>query len=115
MNKINKIVAMLIITLVSSNIYAADTHSGQAAKHAANSGSHASGSAAHAIMSSGQVASAAAAIPLSTIGSAGKVSGQISKELMDAATAPIGTPLEITEESIVAGPPPNEAIKANKQ
>lgn len=115
MNKINKIVAISILTLVSSNIYASDTHSGQAAKHAANSGSHASGSAAHAIMSSGQVASAAAAIPLSVIGSASKVSEQISKELMDAATAPIGTPLEITEESIVAGPPPNEAIKANKQ
>ncbi|WP_428026524.1 hypothetical protein [Arcobacter sp.] len=112
----NKLVVMAIVTLISSsNIYATDTHSGQAAKHAANSGSNASGSAAHAIMSSGKVASAAASVPLAVVGSVGEVSKQISKDLMDAATAPIGTPLEITEESIVAGPPPNEAIKANKQ
>ena len=114
MNKLNKLVAIGIL-VSSSSIFAADTHSGQAAKHAANSGSNASGSAAHAIMSSGQVASAAAAIPLAIIGSVGEVSKQISEDLMDAAMAPIGTPLEITEESIVAGPPPNEAIKANKQ
>lgn len=115
MNKFNKLVAIVTLVLSSSSIFAADTHSGQAVNHAAKSGSHASGSAAHAIMSSGKVSSAASAIPFAVVGSVGEVSKQISKDLMDAATAPIGTPLEITEESIVAGPPPNEAIKANKQ
>ncbi len=112
----NKVVAIAILMLISNiNIYAADTHSGQAAKHATNSGSNASGSAAHAIMSSGKVASAASAIPLGVVGSVGEISKQISKALIDATEVPIGTPLKITEESIVSGPPPNQAIKANKQ
>jgi len=108
MNKINKLATMAMIMLMtSSNIYAS--------KDATKKGSNASGSAAHAIMSSGQVASAATAIPLAVVGSIGEVSKEISKNFMDVAAAPIGTPLEITDESIVAGPPPNEAIKANKQ
>jgi len=107
MNRISKLVAMATIMLVTSSSYAADD--------VAKLGSNASGSAAHAIMSSGQVASAASAIPLAVVGSVGEVSSQISKSLKDAASAPIGTPLEITDESIVAGPPPNDAIKANKQ
>ena len=33
---------------------------------------------------------------------------------MDAATAPPGTPLDITDETVTAGPPPDEALKSEQ-
>jgi hypothetical protein len=99
---------------IISNASAGDTHSGQAVNHAAKSGSHTSGSAAHSIMASGQVASAAAAIPFAIFGSVGEVSKHISADLMDVATRPIGKPLEISDESFIVGPPPNDAIKLDR-
>jgi hypothetical protein len=87
-----------------------NTHAGRAVDHAAKSFSHASGSAAHSIAASAQVTSAASAIPLSIGASVGAVSGQMAKESMKAATAPIGTPLEVTDEALTSVPP-NEALK----
>jgi len=105
------LVSMISMTALVSNVSASSlNHSGQALNHAVQSGSHASGSVAHVIMSSGKVASAAAAIPLAIVGSIGEVSKQVSENLMDAAFAPIGTPLDISDESFVVGPPPNEVI-----
>jgi len=103
-------VSMISLGTLVSGASASSNHSGQALKHAVQSGSHASGSVAHVIMGSAQVASAAVAIPLAVVGSVGEVSKQISENLMDAAFAPIGTPLEVSDESFVVGPPPNELI-----
>ena len=90
------------------------THSGQAISNAAQATGHAAGSAAHSIAASGQVTSAAAAVPLSiggaVLGSTGAASGSAARESMNAATAPIGTPLEITDEAITIMPP-SEALK----
>lgn len=94
-----------------------NTHSGQAVKNSAQASGHASASAAHTIAASGQVTSAAIAVPLSiggaALGSAGAVSAGMAHDSMKAATAPIGTPLEITEEAIITTPP-NEALKKTK-
>lgn len=116
MKRINKIVAISMISMfaIVNSASAGNTHSGQSVNHAAKSGSHASGSAAHSIMSSGQVASAVVAIPFAIVGSVGEVSKQISEDLIDVATTPIGEPLEITDESFIVGPPPNDAIKLNR-
>lgn len=100
---------------LNGSALAGDTHSGQAVTEASKAGSHASQSAAHAIVGSGQVVSAASAVPLAIGGSAGAVSTEIAKDLMNAATAPAGTPLEITDENITAGPPPDQALKIKAQ
>lgn len=118
MKKLKALSIALAVTMVCTvNSFGGNTHSGQAVKEAVKAGSHASASAGHAIVGSGQVTSAASAVPLAIAGSAGAVSTEIAKDLMEAATAPIGAPLEITDESVTAGPPPNKALetKKNKQ
>lgn len=91
-----------------------DTHAGQAVSNAGQASGHASASAAHSIAASGQVTSAASAMPLAiggaVLGSAGAASAGAARDSMKAATAPIGTPLEITDEAITTMPP-NEALK----
>lgn len=106
--------ASAVIMIFCVTAFASDTHSVQAVEDASKAGSHASTSAGHSIAASGQVTSAASAVPLAVSGSAGAVSTEIAKELMDAATAPIGTPLEITDESVTAGPPPDQALTPKK-
>jgi hypothetical protein len=111
MKKINvSAFALAIIMMIGVNSYAGGTHSGQAVQEGVKASGHASKSAAHAIVGTGQVVSGAVAVPLAIGGSAGAVSAQSAKGLMDAATAPVGTPLEITDESVTAGPPPSEAL-----
>jgi len=65
---------------------------------------HASASAAHAIAASGQTVFAVSAVPLSIGGavltSAGQASTAMGNASMQAASAPIGTPLPITDETI---------------
>mgnify|MGYP003571727311 CR=1 FL=1 len=106
------IVGLLILGSFS---YATDTHAEKAVKKSITASGNASASAAHAIVATGQVTSAASAIPLQVAGSIGTVSKKIGNELMKVATEPIGTPLVITDESITAGPLPSEAMKPKKQ
>jgi hypothetical protein len=95
-----------------------DTHAGQAVSNAVQASGHASASAAHSIAASGQVTSAVSAVPLSiggaVLGSAGAVSAAAARDSMRAATAPIGTPLQVTDE-VITVVPPNEALKAKKK
>lgn len=121
MKKLNLIIAMAVTVVFSGNSFSGDTHSGRsveegvkASSHAGKASSHASASAGHAIVGSGQVTSAASAVPLAVSGSAGAVSTEIAKDLRDAATAPVGTPLEVTDESVTAGVPPSEALDPKK-
>lgn len=114
----NRIVSSVFLAaLASSTAYAEeDTHAGRAITYSGQASAATSGSAAHSIAASGQVTSAASAIPLSVggavLGSAGAVSAQAAHDSMKAATAPIGTPLNITDEAITTMPP-NEALKTN--
>lgn len=110
--------AFVLLLLNSSHVFAGeDTHAGQAIKNSGQASGHASASAAHSVAASGQVTSAAIAVPLSVggavLGSAGAVSAGAAHESMKAATAPIGTPLEITDEAFTTMPP-NEALKNSK-
>lgn len=95
-----------------------DTHARRAVKESLQSSGHASGSAAHSIAASGQVTSGVLAVPLSVGGAvlstAGAVSISAASDLRRAATAPIGTPLKITDE-VISSIPPDEALKAKKQ
>lgn len=101
---------------VSANSIAEDkTHVGQAIQRGGAASGNASASAAHSIAASGQVTSAVAAVPLAVGGKvlevAGKGSTSAAKGSMKAATAPIGTPLKVTDESITVVPP-NVALKS---
>ncbi len=103
--------AAVITLMLCANSFAGETHSGRAVVESGKASTHASASIAHGIAGSGQVVSAVAAVPFYAIGSIGEVSKEVGVVLMEAATAPIGTPLIITEETVTAGPPPNHALK----
>jgi hypothetical protein len=120
MNKLARIALAVVVTAAMANTAYADdeTHAGRAVSEAVESSGHASASAAHSIAASGQLTSAASAIPLSVggavLGSVGAVSAAAARDSMRAATAPIGTPLEITDE-VITVVPPNEALKAKSK
>lgn len=94
------------------------THLGASVGNSVQSSTHASASVGHAIAASGQVTSAASAIPLAiggvVSGTAGAVSGQAAHNSARAANAPVGAPLDITDETITVMPP-NEALKNKDQ
>jgi hypothetical protein len=104
--------------MIGSAIADDETHAKRAVKESMQASGHASASAGHSIAASGQVTSAALAVPLSVggvvLGSAGAVSTNAASDLMKAATAPIGTPLTISDE-VVTSIPPNEALKAKNK
>lgn len=103
-------ISLIVLTfclIISSYSFAGSTHSGQALKDSGQASYHASKSAAHAIVASGQVVSAATAVPFAIGGSLGAVSNEIANDLLDAATAP----LEITDQTVTVGPPPGEALQ----
>ena len=102
---------------------AAETYSGQAAKESGQTSAHGSASAANSIAATGQLTSAAVAVPLSVggavLGSTGAVLGSVgaagtsaANQSMRAATAPIGTPLDVTDE-VITVTPPNKALQTN--
>jgi len=116
-----KSLVLLLLTMLSMTTYSQaatsqDTHlgqaveeSGKAVKAGAQASGHASASAAHALVGSGQVVSAAASVPLavggSALTSAGAASTAAAKGLQQAASAPAGKPLDISEESMSTTPP----------
>jgi hypothetical protein len=110
-----------LLTIFNSPVFADnsnnDTHAGRAITYSGQASVAASGSAAHSIAASGQVTSAASAMPLAiggaVLGSGGAVSAGAARDSMKAATAPIGTPLPITNENITIMPP-NEMLKAKE-
>jgi len=108
------LLASLLVVGLAPALAQNDTHAGRAVKEAVQASGHASASAAHSIVASGQVTSAVVAVPLSVggavLGSAGAASAAAARDSAKAATAPIGTPLEVTDEAITVMPP-NEALK----
>ncbi len=107
--------AAVAVCMLCSNGSAQDTHAGQAVKNGVAASGNASASAAHSVAASGQVTSAMSAVPLllggAVIGSAGVVSAAAGHDSMKAAMAPIGTPLQISDEAITVIPP-NQALQS---
>lgn len=104
------ICALALTCILSINSFAGTSHSGRAVIEAAQASGHAGASAAHSVAGAAQVTSGAVAVPLYVSGAIGTVSTMIANELMEAATAPVGAPLVITEETVTAGPPPNDLL-----
>jgi len=91
------------------SVSAAD-HAARAVGHAANASGHSVMSGLHALAASGQVTLQVSAVPLLTSAALGAVAGTVGEALIKAADAPIGTPLPISDETVSAGPPPDQAI-----
>lgn len=104
-----------LIALLSVNAYAGDTHSGRAVTHSGQASVHSAEAAAHGSVGAVQVTSGAVAVPLYVIGSVGALSTHVADELMEVATTPIGEPLEITDETVTAGPPPDKVLANQKE
>ena len=83
--------------------------SGGTLRESAQASGHASANAGHSIAASGRTTLGLSALPLgigsAVLGSAGSASAAAARDSMRAANAPIGTPLEITEETITIIPP----------
>ncbi|MFH2057372.1 MAG: hypothetical protein ABIJ59_00535 [Pseudomonadota bacterium] len=114
MKTLLNLITLIIVILISNQpSFAQGTHSGQAVKNSAQASASVSKGAAHSIAASSQVASAVIAIPFMALGASGAVSAKVGEDLWDAANKPAGRPLEITDETISAGPPPDEVINVN--
>ena len=119
MHKLTRISPVLAVCLMAATIGTVladdNTHAGRAVSDAVQASGYASASAAHSIAASAQLTSAVSAVPLAVggavLGSAGAVSAGAARDSMRAATAPIGTPLEITDE-VISVIPPDQALKA---
>jgi hypothetical protein len=116
---------VLGLVLVSPFAQADDTYSGQAVKETAKAGtlgsaaaSHASAGAANALISTGQVTSAVAAIPLSAGAavtmSAGAAMAGGAAALGKAAMAKPGAPLPVSNESVTSMTP-DQALRKPAQ
>lgn len=90
--------------LAGDNIGASVSHASQASAHSAMS-------ALHALAASGRVVLGVSAVPLLVSGSVGTVSGRLGSDMLEAANAPIGTPLVVTEETFSVGPPPDAVLR----
>lgn len=109
------LIGISLIVLLSANAYAGDTHSGRAVTHSVQASVHSAEAVAHVSAGAVQVTSGVVAIPLYVIGSVGAASTHVADELMKVATTPVGEPLEITDETVTAGPPPDKVLANEKE
>lgn len=107
--------AAMVLTLAAAGSCLAETYSGRAVAESGRAASHAGNSVANGLAASGQATSAAAAVPLAVAGSIGIVCNEMANGLMEAATAPAGSPLPLTDETVTAGAPPDEALKTDNR
>lgn len=106
----------------ASALVAGDAGSGKAIHHSGEASSQESRAVGHGATASGQVISGAAAVPLAGSGAAGIVSGAAgaastiaAETLSESANTVSGQPLPVAEETITAGPPPDQALKQDEQ
>ena len=93
----------------------AGSHAEVAVEQGVAASGHASASAGHALAASGQVTFAASAVPLSVAGASlgvvGGASTQVADDLLQAASAPIGTPLPVADVTFTTIRP-DQALQA---
>jgi hypothetical protein len=105
-----KVRSSCLVATVFSLASAMPASAGGAAEHFSESLAHSAQAVGHSAAAGFKVVFAAAAVPLMIVGEIGKASGEIGEELWEEANRPIGEPLAITEETVIAGPAPAEAV-----
>lgn len=119
MKQINRCIAhaLVVLTIPAFGFAQSENNARQAINESGQASRHASASAGHGIFASGQVTSAAFAMPLmvggAVLGSAAVVSAGAGAMAMTAANAPIGQPLSVSDR-VITTMPPNEALKKER-
>jgi hypothetical protein len=115
--RIRSAALLAALAFLAGPALADESLSGHAIRESIQASGHASAAVAHGLAASGRAVVGVSAVPLaiggSVLGSAGGLSAAAAGESARAANAPIGTPLEITDETITVMPP-NEALKARQ-
>ena len=103
----------LIIGLIAAgpqaNAAGSGQHSAQASTNAAQASAHMAAASGHAIVGVTKLASGAVAVPLMISGAVGKASGKAGEVLWNGAE--IGKPLKVSDETVTAGPAPDQALE----
>lgn len=107
MKVLNKVI-LIMLTMTSASAFAA----GGISEHSAQSVKHSALATSNGVAASTKTASGVIAVPFKLVGVVGNASGKAGNSLME--NAMTTTPLEISEKSVVAGPPPKDAIKSNQ-
>ena len=97
----------LFAALASSGCAGSTSNASVAVKQSVQASGLASSGAAHALAASGQAALAVSSVPLAV---SGAVLSGAAKASMNAASAPAGTALPLTDQTITVIPP-NQALK----
>lgn len=111
MNKLILKTTLIAASLSLSTVAFAEgslQHFGESAQHLKNSTQHSAGSVGHTLVGSGKLVSAAVAVPFKVIGKTAAASEAIGDLLWDSATG--GPALEVSDNTITAGPAPTVAI-----
>jgi hypothetical protein len=96
--------------LFSSGTFAEGSvqHFADSAQHLKQSTQHTAGSIGHTLVGSGKLISGVVALPFKAIGKAGEASSAVGELLWDNATGQ--SSLEVTENTVTAGPAPMVAV-----
>ncbi len=104
---------LLAMILGVSCAFAQSGNARKALNESGQASGHAGASAGHGILASGQVTSAAIAVPLSVggavLGAAAAIATGAADSAMNAANTPIGQPLPVTDH-VITTMPPNDAL-----
>lgn len=104
--------ALLVAITLSGSVVAEGSiqHFGQSASHLGQSTSHSAQAVGNALVGTTKLASGVAAIPFKGIGAAATASNKLGDFLWNNATGTADDALEISDESVTAGPAPALAM-----
>lgn len=104
--------ALVAALMISGSVLAEGSvqHFGQSANHLGQSAVHSADSTGHALVGTAKLVSGVVAIPFKGIGSVAKASNALGDMLWNNATGKENTALEISDETVTAGPAPTLAM-----
>lgn len=114
MNMLKRTITLFVVSMLGlTGAFAQSGNARKAVNESGQASGHAAASAGHGILASGQVTSAAIAVPLSVggavLGAAASIATGAADSAMNAANAPIGQPLPVTDR-VITTMPPSEAL-----
>lgn len=101
--------------LVASLVTMQPTYAQGSVQHFSQAVKNSGQAVGHSVAGGVKLSAGVVAAPLAIGAGIGKMSGAASRELLDIANQPIGTPLPVTEENITAGPVPGKAIQTREE
>ena len=106
-------VPALVAALTVSGVTFAEgsvQHFGQSVTHISQSATHSSKAVGDVLLGTTKLVSGVAAVPFKGIGAAAEVSNTIGDFLWETATGDVNNELEVSDETVTAGPAPMFAI-----